>query len=133
VLIIGDLSFYHDLNGLLAAKQHQLRATIVLLHNNGGGIFSFLPQAEDPEHFEEVFGTPHGLDFRSAADLYGLVYQRPACWEEFRVAVHQALGSPGVTVIEVRTERRANVALHRSLWDTVSRAVGNSLGDRRSP
>lgn len=83
VLTIGDLSFHHDLNGLLAAKQYRLRAPIVLLHNDGGGIFSFLPQAEDPEHFEELFGTPHGLDFRPAAEMYGLHYQRPASWKNF--------------------------------------------------
>jgi 2-succinyl-5-enolpyruvyl-6-hydroxy-3-cyclohexene-1-carboxylate synthase len=130
-ITIGDLSFYHDLNGLLAAKLHQLRATIVLLHNDGGGIFSFLPQAQDPEHFEELFGTPHGLDFRPAADMYGLNYRRPANWDEFRVAVRQSLDCPGVTLIEVRTERRANAALHRRLWDVVSRAVGTSLDKGR--
>ncbi|KPV48182.1 2-succinyl-5-enolpyruvyl-6-hydroxy-3-cyclohexene-1-carboxylate synthase, partial [Kouleothrix aurantiaca] len=62
VLAIGDLSFYHDSNGLLATKLHQIDATIVLLNNDGGGIFSFLPQAADPEHFEALFGTPTGLD-----------------------------------------------------------------------
>ncbi|KKK86458.1 hypothetical protein LCGC14_2763040, partial [marine sediment metagenome] len=74
VLVIGDLSFYHDMNGLLAARRLSLQATIVLLHNDGGGIFSFLPQADDPEHFEELFGAPHGLDFRPAAEMYGLSY-----------------------------------------------------------
>ncbi|MGZ3583099.1 MAG: 2-succinyl-5-enolpyruvyl-6-hydroxy-3-cyclohexene-1-carboxylic-acid synthase, partial [Ktedonobacterales bacterium] len=52
VLVIGDLSFYHDLNGLLAARLHQLNLTVVLVNNDGGGIFSFLPQAAYPEHFE---------------------------------------------------------------------------------
>lgn len=131
LLTIGDLSFYHDLNGLLAAKQHQLHATIVLLQNDGGGIFSFLPQAQDQEHFEELFGTPHGLDFRPAAEMYGLSYQRPVCWEEFRTAIRQSLDSPGVTLIEVRTERRANVELHHSLWEAVSQSVGKSIGDGR--
>jgi 2-succinyl-5-enolpyruvyl-6-hydroxy-3-cyclohexene-1-carboxylate synthase len=131
LLTIGDLSFYHDLNGLLAAKQHQLRATIVLLHNDGGGIFSFLPQAQDQEHFEELFGTPHGLDFRPAAEMYGLSYQRPTCWEEFRTAVRNSLDSPGVTLIEVRTERRANVELHRSLWEAVSQSVQKSMSDEK--
>ncbi|MBI3246409.1 MAG: 2-succinyl-5-enolpyruvyl-6-hydroxy-3-cyclohexene-1-carboxylic-acid synthase [Deltaproteobacteria bacterium] len=131
LLTIGDLSFYHDLNGLLAAKQHQLRATIVLLQNDGGGIFSFLPQAQDQEHFEELFGTPHGLDFRPAAEMYGLDYQRPADWEEFRTAVRRSLDAPGVTLIEVRTERRANVELHRRLWEAVSQSVGKSLNDGR--
>jgi 2-succinyl-5-enolpyruvyl-6-hydroxy-3-cyclohexene-1-carboxylate synthase len=132
LLTIGDLSFYHDLNGLLAAKHHQLRATIVLLHNDGGGIFSFLPQAQDQEHFEELFGTPHGLDFRPAAEMYGLHYQRPAGWEEFQTAVRHSFDAPGVTLIEVRTERRANVELHRNLWKAVSRLVEGVITDKVS-
>lgn len=133
VLVIGDLSFYHDLNGLFAAKRHGLQATIILLHNDGGGIFSFLPQAEDQEHFEELFSTPHGLDFRAAADLYGLAYQRPACWEEFRSAIQLALHASGVTLIEVRTQRRANVELHRRLWEEVSRNMSGCLVDEGTP
>ena len=123
VLVIGDLSFYHDMNGLLAAGRHNLQATIVLLHNDGGGIFSFLPQADDPEHFEELFGTPHGLDFRPAAEMYGLSYQLVDGWEGFRAGVRQSLSSPGVGLVEVRTDRRANARLHRELWDEVSRAL----------
>jgi 2-succinyl-5-enolpyruvyl-6-hydroxy-3-cyclohexene-1-carboxylate synthase len=129
ILTIGDLSFYHDLNGLFAAKHHRLRVTIILLHNDGGGIFSFLPQAQHQEHFEELFGTPHGLDFRPAAEMYGLHYQRPADWEEFGIAVRQALESPGSTLIEIRTDRRANVALHRHLWDVVSRSSDHRTGE----
>ncbi|MCA1646589.1 MAG: 2-succinyl-6-hydroxy-2,4-cyclohexadiene-1-carboxylate synthase, partial [Chloroflexi bacterium] len=65
VLVIGDVSFYHDLNGLLAARQHGLDLLVVLVNNDGGGIFSFLPQAElVSDDFETLFGTPHGLDFR---------------------------------------------------------------------
>jgi 2-succinyl-5-enolpyruvyl-6-hydroxy-3-cyclohexene-1-carboxylate synthase len=124
VLVIGDLSFYHDLNGLLAAKRHGLRATIVLLNNDGGGIFSFLPQADEPEYFEELFGTPHGLDFRPAVEMYGLAYRRVDSWEGFRAAVRESLGSPAVTVVEVRTERQANAQLHHDLWDAVSGSLG---------
>lgn len=136
LLVIGDLSFYHDLNGLLAAKQHRLHATIVLLHNDGGGIFSFLPQAQDQEqgqeHFEELFGTPHGLDFRPATEMYGLDYQRPADWQAFRLALQHSLNAPGVSLIEVRTERRANAELHRTLWEAVAQTVENLLDAGRS-
>ncbi len=69
VLVIGDISLYHDMNGLLAAKRHGLSATIVVISNDGGGIFSFLPQAERGDGFEELFGTPHGLDFKYTAAL----------------------------------------------------------------
>ena len=133
VLVTGDISLYHDMNGLLAAGRHGLQATIVLLHNDGGGIFSFLPQADDPEHFEELFGAPHGLDFGHAATMYGLSYQRVDSWKGFRSAVRQSMGSPGVGLVEVRTERSANARLHRELWDGVSRAVRKADREGATP
>src|SRR5947199_280058 len=87
VLVVGDLSFFHDLNGLLAARLHALDLTIVLVNNDGGGIFSFLPQAAYPEHFEQLFGTPTGLDFGLAVQMYGGQFQRVETWQEFRQPV----------------------------------------------
>jgi 2-succinyl-5-enolpyruvyl-6-hydroxy-3-cyclohexene-1-carboxylate synthase len=128
VLVIGDLSFYHDLNGLLAAKKHGLRATIVVLNNDGGGIFSFLPQATyvDPDTFEELFGTPIGLDVEAAARLYGAVFARPTTWPMFREAVAAGIAGDGLTVVEIVTDRRQNVAQHRA----VSVAVAARLKER---
>ena len=123
VLVIGDLSLYHDMNGLLAAKQHGLQATIVLLHNDGGGIFSFLPQAETVKPFEDLFGTPHGLDFRHAARLYGLAYCEPEDSRAFRTALEQSFHAAGVTLIAVHTNRDANVRLHRDVWQAVSQRI----------
>lgn len=125
VLVIGDLSFYHDMNGLLAAKRHNLSATIVLINNDGGGIFSFLPQAGWPEQFEELFGTPHGLDFRAACELYDIGYERVRNRDRFTAAVTHSIASSGVQVIEVRTDRRSNVDLHRAVWrDAAEAAAG---------
>lgn len=123
VLVIGDLSLYHDMNGLLAARQHGLQATIVLLHNDGGGIFSFLPQAEAVESFEDLFGTPHGLDFRHAAKLYGLEYREPEDSPAFRAALEKSFHNPGVTMIAVHTNRDANARLHRNIWQAVSQRL----------
>jgi 2-succinyl-5-enolpyruvyl-6-hydroxy-3-cyclohexene-1-carboxylate synthase len=123
VLVIGDLSFYHDSNGLLAAMQHHLNLTIVLLNNDGGGIFSFLPQAGDPEHFETLFGTPHGLDFRPLAQMYGAHYERVKSWETFRAAIQRGLERGGLHIVEVPTERNRNVTLHREIWRTVSAGI----------
>ncbi len=128
VLVIGDLSLYHDMNGLLAAGRHGLSATIVLINNDGGGIFSLLPQAEQADHFEELFGTPHGLDFRHAARMYGLDYRRAESRAGFRAAVVKSLDSPGVTLIEVRTERAANARLHSELFGAVSDALAATEG-----
>ncbi|OFW77618.1 MAG: 2-succinyl-5-enolpyruvyl-6-hydroxy-3-cyclohexene-1-carboxylic-acid synthase, partial [Alicyclobacillus sp. RIFOXYA1_FULL_53_8] len=88
VLVIGDVSFYHDLNALLIAKRHALSLVIVLIHNDGGGIFSFLPQAAYPETFEH-FQTSHGLDFRPAVEMYGGRFVSVRTWSEFRQAVGQ--------------------------------------------
>jgi 2-succinyl-5-enolpyruvyl-6-hydroxy-3-cyclohexene-1-carboxylate synthase len=122
ILVIGDLGFFHDLNGLLAAKLHTIQATIVVVNNDGGGIFSFLPQASHPEHFEQLFGTPHGLDFRHAAAMYGATYSLAEHWESFRTALQRSL-SGGLNIIEVRTNRETNVILHRQVWAAVSAAL----------
>ncbi|GAB4213931.1 MAG: 2-succinyl-5-enolpyruvyl-6-hydroxy-3-cyclohexene-1-carboxylic-acid synthase [Roseiflexaceae bacterium] len=119
VLAIGDISLYHDSNGLLAARQHNLDATIVLLNNDGGGIFSFLPQAAERQHFETLFGTPHGLDFRPLAELYGARFTRVADWPAFRAALQAALDAPGLKIIELQTDRERNVTLHREIWREV--------------
>lgn len=120
ILAIGDISFYHDSNGLLAARQHGLNATIVLLNNDGGGIFSFLPQAAEAQHFETLFGTPHGLDFRSVAETYGVGFSRVTSWDAFRRAVRDGVEADGVSIVEVRTERSRNLMLHRQIWQDVS-------------
>ncbi len=126
-LVLGDLAFYHDMNGLLAAKLHRLRATIVLLNNDGGGIFSFLPQAAYPEHFERLFGTPTGLDFGAAASLYGAAFTRAETWQAFREGVRASLASPTVSVVEVQTTRDRNVALHQEVWAAVEAALRPEL------
>jgi 2-succinyl-5-enolpyruvyl-6-hydroxy-3-cyclohexene-1-carboxylate synthase len=129
VLVIGDLSFYHDSNGLLAAMQQRLNLTIVLLNNDGGGIFSFLPQAGEPEHFETLFGTPHGLDFRPLAQLYGARYERVDGWPAFRAAIQRGLTAGGLHIVELRTERARNVILHREIWKVVSEALAVEVSD----
>jgi 2-succinyl-5-enolpyruvyl-6-hydroxy-3-cyclohexene-1-carboxylate synthase len=123
VLVVGDLSFFHDLNGLLAARLHKLNLVIVLINNDGGGIFSFLPQAAYPEHFEQLFGTPTGLDFRPAVEMYGGRFTRVADWGAFRDAMRTGLAEGGLHVIEVPTGRESNVRMHRHLWQVVDRAL----------
>lgn len=125
VLVIGDLSFFHDLNGLLAARLHQLNLTIILINNDGGGIFSFLPQANYPEHFEQLFGTPTGLDFHPVVQMYGGQFRRITTWQEFRQAVTDSLASSGLNVIEVPTERPKNVEMHRQLWLAIEQELTN--------
>jgi len=119
-LIIGDLSFFHDLNGLLAAKMHHLNITIIVINNNGGGIFSFLPQAGSSKNFENLFGTPIDIEFEYAVKMYGGNYQKVANWDEFQTSITKAVETSGLNVIEVPTNRDINVQTHRSMWNRVS-------------
>jgi 2-succinyl-5-enolpyruvyl-6-hydroxy-3-cyclohexene-1-carboxylate synthase len=120
-LLIGDLSFFHDLNGLLMTKMHKLNLCVILINNNGGGIFSFLPQADEPEKFEQLFGTPTDLAFEYAVKMYGGSYIQPQNWDQFRAALSEYKG--GLQVIEVRTNRAKNVETHRKIWLQVSREM----------
>lgn len=123
-LLIGDLSFYHDLNGLLTAKQYNLNITIVLINNNGGGIFSFLPQASNGKHFEKLFGTPLDIDFKHAISMYGGSYELVETTE----LLHKSLKSSyqnksGLNIIEVQTSREENVTWHRTLWESINQSI----------
>ena len=113
VLLIGDVALAHDLGGLIAGRRLSLGLTIVLIDNDGGGIFSFLPVASQRDAFETHVATPHGLDFARAAALYGHAHLTVATPAQLRDAVATGIGSPGTTIVEVRTDRAANLDLHR--------------------
>jgi 2-succinyl-5-enolpyruvyl-6-hydroxy-3-cyclohexene-1-carboxylate synthase len=123
VLLTGDVALVHDIGGLLVAKRHELALTIVLLNNDGGGIFHFLPVAGEGDAFEEHVATPHGLDFEQAATLYGCAYERPDGIDALRTTVERSLASSVTTILEVRTDREQNLALHRRVADAVTAAL----------
>ncbi len=125
--VVGDLSFHHDLNGLSALREGRARAVIVVVNNDGGGIFSFLPAAEHRDLFERYFGTPHGLEFGAAAALYGIPYSRPASRRELVARAGDALCARRSEIIEVRTDRARNAEHHRTLLADAIRAVEEAL------
>jgi len=115
VLLIGDVALAHDVGGLLATRRLDLALTIVLINNDGGGIFSFLPVASQPDAFEDHIGTPHGLDFAHAAALYGAAHIHAQDTASLHRAVTDSVTAAATTIIEVRTDREANLALHRRI------------------
>jgi 2-succinyl-5-enolpyruvyl-6-hydroxy-3-cyclohexene-1-carboxylate synthase len=123
VLLLGDVALAHDVGGLLAASRTAAKLTIVLLHNDGGGIFDFLPVSREGADYEAHVATPHGLDFRHAAALYGCGYETADDPAGFRAAIARALAAPTTTIVAVHTDRAANVALHRAVWDEVGAAI----------
>ncbi len=130
-LVLGDIAFLHDLNALVAARLHGLSATVVLVNNDGGGIFSFLPQAQPaaalpgiglPEHYEELFGTPHGIDVGPIVTALGGEH-RAVAPAELAPAIRDSVGRPGVQVLELRTDRARNLELHRDVASVVAAAL----------
>jgi 2-succinyl-5-enolpyruvyl-6-hydroxy-3-cyclohexene-1-carboxylate synthase len=124
VLLTGDLAFLHDVGGLLTARRCGVPLTVVVVNNDGGGIFSFLPVAKATEHFESLFGTPHGVDLSHAAALYGARFWRPTTLADFFEAMVAGLKG-GLHLVEVRTDRASNVDVHRQLFARMAAAIGD--------
>lgn len=122
-LLLGDLSFFHDLNGLLAAKHYKLNITILLINNNGGGIFSFLPQAADQRHFNALFGTPLDIDFQQAISMYGGEYKEAKTEDELKDILYLSYQNDGLSVVEVKTDRTTNVEWHREKWQAIEQEI----------
>ncbi|MEA2126960.1 MAG: 2-succinyl-5-enolpyruvyl-6-hydroxy-3-cyclohexene-carboxylate synthase, partial [Solirubrobacteraceae bacterium] len=120
VLLTGDVALLHDAGGLLAARRLTADLTIVLINNDGGGIFHFLPVAGETDHFEQHVATPHGTDFAALGALAGFAHRTADTPEAFDAALREASGR---TIVEVRTDRAANVALHRRAWAAVAQAI----------
>ncbi|NOZ08094.1 MAG: 2-succinyl-5-enolpyruvyl-6-hydroxy-3-cyclohexene-1-carboxylic-acid synthase [FCB group bacterium] len=124
LLIIGDLSFYHDLNSLLAANRYEISLTIVLINNNGGGIFSFLPlQALKPPEFTEFWATPHALDFSEAARLYGCAHKRVLDINSLQQYIGESFTLPGIKILEFQTDPEWNLSLAQRLSEKIHRTL----------
>lgn len=107
VLLTGDLAFLHDTNGLLLRNKLVGHLTIVLINNNGGGIFEMLPISRFDPPFEEFFATPQNVDIARLCAAYGVEYERIQTWEHFRKLL-EALPDWGVRVLELQTDRKAD-------------------------
>jgi 2-succinyl-5-enolpyruvyl-6-hydroxy-3-cyclohexene-1-carboxylate synthase len=126
--LVGDIAFLHDANALLGLASRRLDLTIVVVDNRGGAIFSFLSQKDllPVERFEQLFGTPHDVDLAALAVVHGLPALTVHDADGLVPALAAASSAPGTHVVVVRTDREANVALHRELAAAVARALDGS-------
>lgn len=124
-VLIGDVAFLHDANALIGLADRGVDLVIVVVDNDGGGIFSFLPQAERLAHdrFEQLFGTPHGVDIPALCAANGIGCRDLDGSGSPTAALRAALETGGVTVLRIRTDRAANVELHRELDEAVAAAL----------
>jgi len=112
VMVTGDLSFFHDLNGLAIGKTHGMNLTIILHNNDGGGIFQYLPQ-KGTDDFDYLFNTPQGIDYSGLATMYGLDYVKVTTNAELEQAMQQYIGAEGIHLIEVPTSKEGSRELHK--------------------
>jgi len=126
-LIVGDLTFFHDLNGLILSQLHNLPITILLINNNGGGIFSFLPQVELPRHFELLFGTPLNIEFNHAVEMYKGQYELVEDWHALQMLFQQSDFTEGLRVWELRTNREKNLLEHRQMTEKIQKVLNQQF------
>ncbi len=133
-LLVGDVAFLHDCNGLLGLMKRAVNLVVVVVDNDGGGIFSFLPQrgALDDDRFELLFGTPHGVDLEELVSAHGVPVESVVTRTGLQAALAGALTRGGPRVVVVRTDRAANVALHDEINAAVAAACDAVSGAESS-
>ncbi len=129
IAVFGDVTFFHDMNGLLAAKAYGIPAIIVVINNDGGGIFKRLPVRNFEPEFTDYFVMPHGLTFSHIADMFGFSYHRPTSRTEFQDVFKQVLASRDAeqVIIEVFTEISRDFEQHQRLLSHVQQAISGLI------
>ncbi|MBK7142946.1 MAG: 2-succinyl-5-enolpyruvyl-6-hydroxy-3-cyclohexene-1-carboxylic-acid synthase [bacterium] len=122
-LLIGDLAMLHDLNSLSLLRDPNVALTIIILNNNGGGIFGHLPIAQQTEIFEKYFITPHTCRFEESAKMFGLPYSSVDSPSQFVEAYRKSQGMTGSSIIEISVDRRKNQKFHEELVESVRRRL----------
>ena len=124
-VLVGDVAFLHDSNALLGLAGRGVDLTVVVVDNDGGGIFSFLPQAAAlaSDRFEQLFGTPHGVDPLALAAVHGIEGEEVTSASALPDRLASSFAEGGVRVLRVRTDRAANVAVHAELHTAVAAAL----------
>jgi 2-succinyl-5-enolpyruvyl-6-hydroxy-3-cyclohexene-1-carboxylate synthase len=130
VLLTGDLALLHDTNGFLSAPRFKGSLTIVLINNNGGGIFEHLPVAQFDPPFEEFFATPQNVDFSRLAATYRVKHVSVRDWEHFGRLLARLPGR-GIRLLELRTDRKRDAGLRRELLGAAALALDAGMTGRR--
>jgi 2-succinyl-5-enolpyruvyl-6-hydroxy-3-cyclohexene-1-carboxylate synthase len=122
-LITGDLAFYYDLNALLIAEKYSIPLIIILINNNGGGIFNSLPVSQYPDFLKEYFTTPHNLNFEKLTKAFGINYSKVMKWSDFKDSMQRAVIKKETCVIEIQTDAIRSLDLRKQYWKESSRLL----------
>lgn len=124
-LIIGDLAFYHNVSALATLAQNKIPLTIILVNNNGGGIFKLLPIVEDNKYFDEYFNTPLNLNFSKITKAFGGNYYFPEDWKDFERNIKATTTNKIYSVIEIKSDPILSVNLRKEYLAKVSKSIRN--------
>ncbi|OGU64748.1 MAG: hypothetical protein A2W30_09550 [Ignavibacteria bacterium RBG_16_36_9] len=127
ILITGDLSFLHDLNALAIAAKYSIPLTIILINNNGGGIFESLPIANRVKNFNEFFITPHNLEIASIVRSFGINYQLITTKTKLRLQLKNSLNKKVPSLLEIQTNAARSVELRNKYFDKVKRKLNTEF------
>jgi 2-succinyl-5-enolpyruvyl-6-hydroxy-3-cyclohexene-1-carboxylate synthase len=116
-LITGDIAYYYDLNALMTAKKYSIPLIIILINNNGGGIFNSLPVSRYTKFLQEYLITPHQLNFEKLTNAFGVGYSKVKTWKGFRDSLNMAVAKKKPSVIEIQTDALSSLALRKLYWD----------------
>ncbi len=130
-LLTGDLAFYHDLNGIYNSIKFKVPLTVVLINNDGGGIFHSLPISDYPEIFAENFLTPMELNFAKLVQAYGGQFRKIRSWEEFRKKLGRSAGINKLTVLEIRTDAIRSKLQRQKYWNAVANKIDEFINESR--
>ncbi|BDQ01637.1 MAG: 2-succinyl-5-enolpyruvyl-6-hydroxy-3-cyclohexene-1-carboxylate synthase [Ignavibacterium sp.] len=122
-LVIGDLSFYYDLNALLLAKQFAIPIKIILINNNGGRIFNYLPISKQKEIFQKYFVTPISIDFKKISESFGLSYELIKSLNEYKKLIVNSNKSNSCLILEVRTDSLFTKSLKEKFWNATKKIL----------
>ena len=122
-LLTGDLAFFHDLNGLHISYKYGIPLKIVLINNQGGGIFEALPIAQNSELFKNYFKTPHGINFEKIADTFKGRYFKAESWKDFSGIIRKEINNTDLSIIEIQTDARLSHEQRNKYWIECSRLI----------
>ncbi|MEO8232008.1 MAG: 2-succinyl-5-enolpyruvyl-6-hydroxy-3-cyclohexene-1-carboxylic-acid synthase, partial [Ignavibacteriota bacterium] len=124
-LVIGDLSFYYDINSLLIAKQYNLPLITILINNNGGAIFKFLPIAEHKNIFDKYFLTPTNLSFNKLADAFDIDFKELKSQQDILNHIKVSSIRKKSVIFEIKTNSEYSLSLRKKYWKKINKLVEN--------
>lgn len=132
ILLTGDLAFYHDMNGLHNAIKFNIPLTIVLINNNGGGIFESLPISRFGKTFVENFITPLNLNFAKFVQAYGGYFVRAKNLKSFKTELNKAVSSKKLAVIEIKSNSKKSKTQREEIWKSSVEKINSYINENRS-